>query len=851
MFLLDFRTVSTVWSFALFYSCFFIYVSLSFSFYFVLFFRFFFHFIFFYFRNFKLQLECLCFQSMQMESETMETSMGKNVTEDVTDLEITPGLEGLNMLEITPGLIGLNLNILHVLDMHMREEAKWTILKSIDREHLAVSNVQKNMAALLKSRIPKERHEGREDLENIVRGYPNHLNSLADLEHMYLELNRISDANRCRCTIDRILKSNRFDDIQNKRVCLFEQGYAILTERTLINENTVEMRISDLQNILKTEHDVSNITKRRECLERALHHQVQVLRNVQNANKDETADGHLARKDSSLQKFKEAVSLSNNPLPHPVWNFYFAKALNQYYDSLEVISKYNDKMKGEMRTVTLEAITKFWEITHESHGSDMKIFVARSYAYIGHILMKRAYLVRAAGNQFTTGHHQSTTGADHQLTTGPSHQVTACHQFALLKNAEFMKYMEDPLACVKLGYKMAPNDISVLNRYGRSLWNRSYQTKDVEEKLVYLRKADDILTTSIQIDSDRNWFAYSSRMIVKLDLADTIPDDQESGYLYLTDAKEDGNICFKSKTTRRDMSVLATACQKLAKFPRTQEFGPQCVHTKDLLYQALDYLFYAAHLGDPPDFHWTNRIASCLFDLGEYEQAIEWQRKAWFLSAPAIADPFVILCIFMLTMFEDGELWGKPSTDHLYREMLYIIIYARQKYKDIANNIENICKQKTKEVLKLLNDILIVRSLPLRPDEKDIINYCLGIFMDVSSSDMQCKCEFQKLHDRLADIQPEEDTEYVLSDIFRNTSLKPLAESVKPWSKDYKYDFFVSHSHRDGNWVDNILLRHLESKFDENDVAFKGIVKLYFTHFLKSFLFIEFKFLMHSQHHIR
>jgi hypothetical protein len=45
----------------------------------------------------------------------------------------------------------------------------------------------------------------------------------------------------------------------------------------------------------------------------------------------------------------------------------------------------------------------------------------------------------------------------------------------------------------------------------------------------------------------------------------------------------------------------------------------------------------------------------------------------------------------------DEELWGKPSTDHFYREMLYIIIYARQKYKDIANNIENICKQKTKE----------------------------------------------------------------------------------------------------------------------------------------------------------
>jgi hypothetical protein len=58
----------------------------------------------------------------------------------------------------------------------MREEAICTILKSIDREHPAVSNVQKNMAALLKSRIPKERHEGWEDLESIVSRYPNHLN---------------------------------------------------------------------------------------------------------------------------------------------------------------------------------------------------------------------------------------------------------------------------------------------------------------------------------------------------------------------------------------------------------------------------------------------------------------------------------------------------------------------------------------------------------------------------------------------------------------------------------------------------------------------------------------------------
>jgi hypothetical protein len=48
-----------------------------------------------------------------------------------------------------------------------------------------------------------------------------------------------------------------------------------------------------------------------------------------------------------------------------------------------------------------------------------------------------------SSDMVTTGHHQSTTGADIQLTTGPSHQVTSCHQFAFLKNAEFMKYTQN------------------------------------------------------------------------------------------------------------------------------------------------------------------------------------------------------------------------------------------------------------------------------------------------------------------------------------------------------------------------------------------------------------------------
>jgi hypothetical protein len=33
---------------------------------------------------------------------------------------------------------------------------------------------------------------------------------------------------------------------------------------------------------------------------------------------------------------------SSDPLPDPLWEHYYAKALNQYYDSLERFSPYKD-----------------------------------------------------------------------------------------------------------------------------------------------------------------------------------------------------------------------------------------------------------------------------------------------------------------------------------------------------------------------------------------------------------------------------------------------------------------------------------------------------------------------------
>jgi hypothetical protein len=89
-----------------------------------------------------------------------------------------------------------------------------TIFKWMQKEHRIVANVQKTMVALLKTKIPRETREARIELEQIVKESPKHLNALADLEIIYRNLYRITDADRYSTVsilcISVILNSNVF-----------------------------------------------------------------------------------------------------------------------------------------------------------------------------------------------------------------------------------------------------------------------------------------------------------------------------------------------------------------------------------------------------------------------------------------------------------------------------------------------------------------------------------------------------------------------------------------------------------------------------------------------------------------
>jgi hypothetical protein len=181
----------------------------------------------------------------------------------------------------------------------------------------------------------------------------------------------------------------------------------------------------------------------------------------------------------------------------------------------------------------------------------------------------------------------------------------------------------------------------------------------------------------------------------------------------------------------------------------------------------------------------------------------------------------------MLTRYaRDDNL--KTSMEPFLREFLYILTYGKNKYKDITRNIESIYKQRPNEICKLLTSVIVENAITVREEEKNILQHCLNILIEIASrnkcrNDQTFNRKFRSLMATLNDIDPPEENEYVLSDIFENSSISPVPKGLRCLSKDFKFDFFVCHSHKERDWVHNMLLRHLESTFDEQDIAFKGM----------------------------
>ena len=88
-------------------------------------------------------------------------------------------------------------------------------------------------------------------------------------------------------------------------------------------------------------------------------------------------------------------------------------------------------------------------------------------------------------------------------------------------------------------------------------------------------------------------------------------------------------------------------------------------------------MYYGNRIGYPPEYHSVARIASCLADLGEYINAIEWQKRARLLAYKTYTYVVYILCCYMTILLED-EIQKHNTIDHLLRDFLLVLSHAKK-----------------------------------------------------------------------------------------------------------------------------------------------------------------------------
>jgi hypothetical protein len=162
--------------------------------------------------------------------------------------------------------------------------------------------------------------------------------------------------------------------------------------------------------------------------------------------------------------------------------------------------------------------------------------------------------------------------------------------------------------------------------------------------------------------------------------------------------------------------------------------------------------------------------------------------------------------------------------------MVYIFLDCKKKFGNLETIYEYIVRNSCPELFLLLTDAIMIPNL-LRLDGFEIIKDLLKFATNPDNMEHKLNSidanKFRELQEQVCEkdihIHVLEDTEKDPEEIFQYSAAPiPMSRNTSLVSEGYQYDFFISHSQKDSDWVYNMLLFELENKAYEEDFAFKG-----------------------------
>ncbi|XP_071127713.1 uncharacterized protein [Mytilus edulis] len=694
---------------------------------------------------------------------------------------------------VLPGLWKLNLNITFENDIKLTADAVEGLKKRITYENVIVHNVLENMIAILKSKSSRGKIESRKCLENILSRDPRNLNALADIEYLSRTQHRTSEADQYKTRLEKVLQGHTINDVRTKSICVMEQGYAILYEESANIEHISKNRLSESYRMLLSEHK-KGTGRRKDYLQRCVYHNKQALSNLQLAIECKGQNEMLARKITALEKFEEANNIFDLINENIIWSFYKGVALTRKYDFVESLSHEDGKDRSEeIKDVTLKAIDIFWKIITNkcTTNQSLVVYQARSLALIGHILIRRKHYVQTSEEKYT-----------------------------FTSDKLFQVFINNPIEPFERAHKMIQSDTLILNRYGRALWNLS-EHRVGNDKIDFLYQAERLLSNSIR-ESSLNWFGYTTRMLVRKDIGKFYYDgnDKPRAKSYFKLAVEDGYQCFISKGSPKAICQLVEICQFLGKFPDIRKYGFKYVkeNEKSYLLDALDYLNFGLQQGGPTDYFLAYHMGIILFDLDEIRSAVDWMKRAVSLSNTKSNMALQLACQYMITRYIN-EVDEKPNVVYLLKEFVFTMMKGKEKYGKIEDVYTFLFKREKKAFMRVIADIFRVPYILDGPRVK-LITECIQTLL---TNDVRNSQIFHAYIRAVPELKLMDDIEPQLKERTQSNSV-PIDPENNNSAEGFVYDFFVSHSHKDADWVLSRLVADLESAFTDDDVVLRGCI---------------------------
>ncbi|XP_060073420.1 uncharacterized protein LOC132553208 [Ylistrum balloti] len=674
----------------------------------------------------------------------------------------------------------------------------------LNNENQLVHLALRNLKYVIMCQDRKRRLEAGKQLSALNSANPDHLNTLANLEHVYRICHRRADANACRERLDELLNKRKRKYEILKALCFLEQGYVYT------------VLYHDAKGVEMVKGAMDSVTKRLEDLRR----------NCRDSRAETSIDGVLAEvsiltcellsiEDSKERRaFNTSECLKNyevglemlmcqpgTELEVELWNYYQA-LIN--YNMANLVSLCRAGQAGIHRKKAARLFLKVFKELDTDIPESM-LYRARSLSYLGHLL---------SANFEGKGDTYKDTLETFTITTT---QLGGVSSFLYEKARSY-----------------CPEDHVILTTEANYMLHKALnKINDPSEKKRQLDRANVVVSRSISNLADfyENSLAYSVRRDINYHLSLLAPT---LGERYLRQAKSDGEVALLSGGVA-DLVFMGMVCHMLAQCqPQSRRLS--CIVDKDdILYEGIDYIQQAIEKGaqDQSKLKCYETLASSLFQLKSYREAVECLKRVIENDTTRNVNLFKTLCTYFFELYKDAGKNGR----HVLQEFVYWLCWCADKYgqDDVINNMAKCTKEYFTEMLAVIevltssihgnggvNHVCLIEKLKQKL-EKVRNNESKKRNAAPRSPKSRFRFLLRSPHDKSRTIGEKERTP---TRTIGQTTGGPVSSVLKivlqlpGMMPQYcgTYDYIVIHSMTDINWVMYVLRPSLEESFGVNKV---------------------------------